>query len=116
MSRSPEDEGSYTPHLEDLDVPDATVGERSHAFAHPDLTTFCRLDELGLVATGQRLEVGRAVLSCRVVAPDEWCRRCGGEGAPRDTVTGRLAHEPAHPNPGCSWGLKPPASNSDLAT
>jgi hypothetical protein len=37
-------------------VPDATVGERSDAFAHPDLTTFCRLGELGLVVTGQRLE------------------------------------------------------------
>jgi hypothetical protein len=32
-----------------LDVPDAT-------FACPDLTTFCRLDELGLVVFGQRLE------------------------------------------------------------
>jgi hypothetical protein len=30
-------------------VPDAT-------FACPDLTTFCRLDELGLVVFGQRLE------------------------------------------------------------
>ena len=73
---------------------DATVGERSHAFAHPDLTTFCRLDELGLVATGQRLEPERAILACRVLDPDQWCRRCGCEGAPRDTVTRQLAHEP----------------------
>ena len=36
--------GVLTPtHLEDLDVPDAT-------FACPDLTTFARLDELGLEA------------------------------------------------------------------
>ena len=48
-------------HPEDLDVPDAI-------FAAPDLTTFCRLDELGLEALGQRLEPDRAVLSCRVVA------------------------------------------------
>lgn len=59
-----------------------------------DLTKFCRLDELGLVATGQRLEPGRAVLSCRVVEPDDWCHRCGSHGTPRGTVIRRLAHEP----------------------
>jgi transposase len=63
-------------------------------FACPDLTTFARLDELGLEATGQRLEPDRAVLACRVVEPDQWCRRCGCLGSPRDTVTRRLAHEP----------------------
>ncbi|MDE3721367.1 ISL3 family transposase [Nocardiopsis sp. N85] len=63
-------------------------------FACPDLTTFCRLDDLGLEAVGQRLEPDRAVLLCRVVEPDEWCRRCGCQGAPRDTVTRRPAHEP----------------------
>jgi transposase len=63
-------------------------------FARPDLTTFCRLDELGLEVLGQRLEPDRAVLSCRVVEPDQGCRRCGCEGAPRDTVTRSLAHEP----------------------
>jgi transposase len=63
-------------------------------FACPDLTTFCRLDELGLEVTGQRLEPGRAVLACRVVDLDQWCRRCGCQGQPRDTVTRRLAHEP----------------------
>lgn len=69
-------------------MPDATF------FACPDLTTFCRLDELGLVVTGQRLEPERAVLACRVVEPDQWCRRCGCEGIARDTVVRRLAHEP----------------------
>ncbi len=68
-------------------MPDAT-------FARPDLTTFCRIDELGLEVLGQRLEPDRAVLSCRVVEPDQWCRRCGCEGSPRDTVVRRLAHEP----------------------
>jgi transposase len=63
-------------------------------FACPNLTTFCRLDELGLEVTGQRLEPDRAVLICRVVADDQWCRRCGCPGAPRDTVTRVLAHEP----------------------
>jgi transposase len=68
-------------------VPDAT-------FACPDVTTFCRLDELGLEVLGQRLEPDRAVLACRVVEADQWCRRCGCEGAPRDSVVRRLAHEP----------------------
>ena len=70
----------------------------SHAtFLPPDLGSFCRLDELGLRVVGQRLEPGRAVLACRVVETDEfarWCRRCGCEAAPRDSVTRRLAHEP----------------------
>ena len=68
-------------------MPDAT-------FACPDLTTFARLDGLGLEVVGQRLEPDCAVLACRVVEPDQWCRRCGCEGAPRDTVMRQLAHEP----------------------
>lgn len=63
-------------------------------FTGPDLTTFCRLDELGLVATGQHVTADRAVVACRVVDPDDWCRRCGCQGRPRDTVVRRLAHEP----------------------
>jgi transposase len=68
-------------------VPDAT-------FAVPDLTTFCRLDELGLEVVGQHLHPNRAVLACRVVAADQWCRRCGCEGSSRDSVVRQLAHEP----------------------
>ncbi len=74
-------------HLEDLDVSHAT-------FARPDLTTFAGLAQLGLEVVGQRVEPDRAVLACRVAEPDPWCRRCGCEGFPRDTVTRRLAHEP----------------------
>jgi len=51
------------------------------------------------VVTGQRLEPDGAVLACRVVEPDQWCRRCGCEGVPRDTVIRQLAHEP--------WGWRP---------
>ena len=63
-------------------------------FQCPDLTTFCRLDGLGLEAVGQFLDVDRAVIACRVVATDQWCRKCGSEGIPRDTVTRELGHEP----------------------
>ena len=34
------------------------------------------------------------MLACRVSDPDEWCRRCGCEGFPRDSLVRRLAHEP----------------------
>lgn len=63
-------------------------------FALPCLTTFCRLDELGLEAVGQHLDPDRAVLECRVIEPDQWCRRCGCEGVSRGTVARALAHEP----------------------
>lgn len=63
-------------------------------FAAPDLSTFCRLDELGLEAIGQEVKPDGAVLVCEVVEPDSWCRRCGAQGTARDMVTRRLAHEP----------------------
>ena len=63
-------------------------------FTAPDLTTFTRLDGLGLTAIGQHLTAAKAEILCRVTAPDPWCTRCGSEGAPRDTVTRRLAHAP----------------------
>ena len=51
-------------------MPDATVAASPAAgFTRADLTTFCRLDELGLEVTGQRLEPGRAVLACRSPNP-----------------------------------------------
>jgi len=74
-------------HLEDLDVSDAT-------FTCPDLTSFCRLDGLGLEVTGQRIEPERAILACRVSDPDDWCHDCGGQGIPRGSVVRRLSHVP----------------------
>ena len=68
-------------------MPDAT-------FTAPDLTSFCRLDGLGLEVTGQRIEPERAVLACRVIAADDWCHDCGGRGRVRGSVTRRLAHVP----------------------
>ena len=82
-----QDGSSYTAHPKDLDMPHAT-------FAAPDLTTFCRLDELGLVAIAQDLTPRRAVIECRLLDPDPWCRNCGEEGTLRDSVPRRLAHEP----------------------
>nr|WP_269155680.1 ISL3 family transposase [Kocuria indica] len=58
------------------------------------MTTFTRLDELGLEVIGQHVEPNQAVLACRVANPDPWCRRCGCEGTPRGSVVRRLAHEP----------------------
>ena len=63
-------------------------------FMSPDLTTFCRLDEVGLEAAGQFLGPDRAVLECRAVDPDGWCRSCGTQGIARGTVTRPLAQEP----------------------
>ena len=62
--------------------------------APPDLTVFCRLDELGLEVTGQHVTAQRAMLECRIVEPDGFCRGCGAAGLARDTVTRRLAHAP----------------------
>ncbi|MDM4763347.1 ISL3 family transposase, partial [Galbitalea sp. SE-J8] len=67
----------------------------SHAtFAPADLTVFCRLDELGLVVVGQRIDAFCAVLECRVADPDPWCQQCGAEGASRGTDVRVLAHVP----------------------
>ena len=64
-------------------------------FACPDLTTFCRLDELGLEVVGQRLEPDRAVLACRVVEPDSVVPALRLPGQPRATPwSGGSAHEP----------------------
>lgn len=81
---------------EGLDVLDAT-------FARPELTTFCRLDELSSLVVGQQLEPDRVVLACRVFEPDKWWRGCGCEGSPRDSVTRELAHEPLGWRPTTLW-------------
>jgi transposase len=92
-------------------VPDAT-------FACPDLTKFCRLDELGLEVTGQRLDTDRAVLACRVVEPDAWWRpttlevtirryRCIGCGHVRRQDTSQAAEPRAKlSRRGLRWALE----------
>jgi hypothetical protein len=92
-------------------MPGATVAASPAAgFTRAGLTTFCRLGELGLEVTGQRLEPGRAVLACRVLEPGQWCRRCGCEGLVRDTVIRQLAREP----PGWLYRSRTPCSGCDL--
>ncbi|KAB1654093.1 ISL3 family transposase, partial [Pseudoclavibacter chungangensis] len=39
-------------------------------FVPADLSAFCGLDELGLVAMRQVVEPDRAVIECRVIEPD----------------------------------------------
>ncbi|NKE10836.1 ISL3 family transposase, partial [Kocuria subflava] len=63
-------------------------------FDSPDLTTFTRLEELGLVVVGQRLTAHRAVLECRVAEEDPWCRACGALSTSRGSISRTLAHEP----------------------
>lgn len=63
-------------------------------FDAPDLTTFARVDELGLVVVGQHLPPARAVLECRLADEDPWCRACGARSTSRGTVSRSLAHAP----------------------
>ena len=69
-----------------MEVPTPSIRKTSTCLTLPSsrliLTTFARLDELGLVVVGQRLEPDRGVLACGVAEPDQWCRRCGCEGIP----------------------------------
>ncbi len=86
-SRSSDDGGSYAAHPEDLDVLNAT-------FSCRDLDSFCRLDRLGLSVIGQQIHDDHAVLAWGVLDRDDWCHKCGCQGAPRDTVWRKLAHVP----------------------
>jgi transposase len=97
--------------LAHLDLSDAT-------FACPDLTKFCRLDELGLAVTGQRLRPDRAVLACRAIHghrgmkndPLYSARRTLHTGAELliDKQTDRLAalfDDDAHVEVEATWGI-----------
>lgn len=63
-------------------------------FDRPDLSAFARLDGLGLEVRGQRMWPDHAVLACRIVGEDRWCRRCGCQGVARDTVVRALRVAP----------------------
>ena len=67
-SRSSDDGDSYTAHLKDRDMSNAT-------FDCPDLSAFTRLDGLGLEVRGQRIEPDHALSAYRITGEDRWCRR-----------------------------------------
>ena len=69
--------------------------DMSHAtFSAPDMTTYCGLEELGLVAVGMRCQGGGFVLKCRAAHPARLCPGCGRPGYSLGSRTRRLAHEP----------------------
>ena len=69
--------------------------DMSHAtFSAPDMTTYCGLEELGLVAVGMRCQGGGFVLKCRAANPARLCPGCGRPGYSLGSRTRRLAHEP----------------------
>ena len=69
--------------------------DMSHAtFSALDMTTYCGLVELGLVAVGMRCQEGGFVLKCRAANPARLCPGCGHPGDALGSRTRRLAHEP----------------------
>ena len=67
----------------------------SHAtFSAADMTIYCGLEELGLVAVGMRCQGGGFVLKCRAANPVRLCPGCGRPGYSLGSRTRRLAHEP----------------------
>lgn len=63
-------------------------------FSALDMTTYCGLVELGLVAVGMRCQEGGFVLKCRAANPARLCPGCGHPGDALGSRTRRLAHEP----------------------
>lgn len=72
--------GVRTPILEGLAAYLPTAGPVT-VTPFPDLTRFCRLDELGVPVVGQRLESDCAVLARRVGTLPALCRRCRCRGS-----------------------------------
>ena len=63
-------------------------------FSAADMTIYCGLEELGLVAVGMRCQGGGFVLKCRAANPARLCPGCGRPGYSLGSRTRRLAHEP----------------------
>lgn len=77
------------PHIskQDLDVSKPT-------FSSPDLDAFCFLSNYGVSVTGQHVQHDHAALECRVIAPDRFCRHCGGEAKVRGSLVRKVTHVP----------------------
>ena len=66
----------------------------SLAFTRVDLAGSGGLDDLRLVAVGQGLAGGVALVEREVADPVPWCPRCGCRGKSFGSVARRLAHVP----------------------
>ena len=91
----------------------ASRATRSAGLACSDPTTFCRLDELDPEVIGQRLGPR---LACRVVEPDQWCRRYVPDRVPRDTMVRRLDPTGAELAPHGARGRRAPLPVQRLRT
>jgi transposase len=60
----------------------------------PDLTTFARLDSLGLQVTAQQVWPDKANLYCTPTLADDECHTCQGKGTVHDHVRRRFTHLP----------------------
>ena len=91
--------------LQTLGGPDMGNG----TFSAADMTTYCGLVELGLVAVGMRCQEGGFVLKCRAAEPARLCPGCGCHGYSLGSRVRRLAHEPRVHRACqffCVWGLE----------
>ena len=64
------------------------------AITVPDLTTFARLDGLGLRVTAQQIWPDKALLFCTLASADGHCPRCGAPGVVYDQIVRRFTHLP----------------------
>ena len=65
----------------------------------PDLTTFARVDTLGLRVDAQQIWPDKAILFCSLVTVDDRCPRCGAGGRVHDQVLRRFTHLPVGRRP-----------------
>ena len=65
----------------------------------PDLTTFARVDALGLRVDAQQIWPDKAILFCSLVTVDDRCPRCGAGGRVHDQVLRRFTHLPVGRRP-----------------
>ena len=65
----------------------------------PDLTTFARVDALGLRVEAQQIWPDKAILFCSLVTVDDRCPRCGAGGRVHDQVLRRFTHLPVGRRP-----------------
>ena len=65
----------------------------------PDLTTFARVDALGLRVEAQQIWPNKAILFCSLVTVDDQCPRCGAGGRVHDQVLRRFTHLPVGRRP-----------------